>query len=81
MYIYMYIYICVYTYVYIYVCVCVCVYIYIYIKSKILTFVKQCSIHRSRAMYIFWEEKRKKTNKLQVHPYRPVSWLPTHQGI
>ena len=32
-------------------------------------------------MYIFWEEKRKKTNKLQVHPYRPVSWLPTHQGI
>ena len=32
-------------------------------------------------MYIFCEEKRKKTNKLQVHPYRPVSWLPTHQGI
>ena len=28
--------------VYIYVCVC-----------KILTFVKQCSIHRSRAMYIY----------------------------
>lgn len=24
---------------------------------------------------------RKKTNKLKVHPYRPVSWLPTHQGI
>ena len=23
---------------------------------------------------------RKKTNKLQVHPYKPVSWLPTHQG-
>ena len=23
---------------------------------------------------------RKKTNKLPVHPYRPVSWLPTHQG-
>ena len=21
---------------------------------------------------------RKKTNKLQVHPYKPVSWLPTH---
>ena len=36
--------------VYIYVCVCVC---------KILTFVKQCSIHRSRAMYILWEEKDK----------------------
>ena len=25
-----------------------------------------------------WE---KKTNKLQVHPYKPVSWSPTHQGI
>ena len=37
-------------------------------------FVKQCSIHRSRANYI-WE---KKTNKVQVHPYKPVSWLPTH---
>ena len=24
---------------------------------------------------------RKKTNKLQVHPYKPVSWSPTHQGI
>ena len=24
---------------------------------------------------------RKKTSKLQVHPYRPVSCLPTHQGI
>ena len=40
-------------------------------------FVKQCSIHRSRAKYI-WE---KKANKLQVHPYKPVSWSPTHQGI
>ena len=28
-------------------------------------------------IYIYiWE---KKTNKLQVHPYKPVSWLPTHQ--
>ena len=34
------------------------------------------SIHRSRAKYI-WE---KKTNKLPVHPYKPVSWLPTHQA-
>ena len=42
-----------------------------------LMFVKQCSIHRSRANYI-WENK---TNKLQVHPYKPVSWSPTHQGI
>ena len=22
-----------------------------------------------------------KTNELQVHPYRTVSWSPTHQGI
>ena len=40
-------------------------------------FVKQCSIHGSRAKYI-WE---KKTNKLQVHPYKPVSWSPTHLGL
>ena len=25
--------------------------------------------------------EKKKTNKLQVHPYKPVSWFPTHQGI
>ena len=24
---------------------------------------------------------RRKTNRLQVHPYKPVSWSPTHQGI
>ena len=24
---------------------------------------------------------RKKTNKQHVHPYKPVSWLPTHRGI
>ena len=23
----------------------------------------------------------KKINKLQLHPYKPVSWSPTHQGI
>ena len=57
--------------------VCMYIYIYIYIKCKILTYVKQCSIHRSRATYC----GRKKTNKLPVHPYRPVSWLPTHRGI
>ena len=49
----------IYIYVCVRVCVCVCVCVYIYIKSKILTFVKQCSIHRSRAMYISWEEKDK----------------------
>ena len=35
-------------------------YIYIYIYSvKILTLAKQCSIHKSTAMYILWEEKDK----------------------
>ena len=24
---------------------------------------------------------RRKKNKLQVHPYKPVFWFPTHQGI
>ena len=42
---------------YIYVLKYIYIYIYIYIKCKNLTFVKQCSIHRSRAMYMFWEEK------------------------
>ena len=35
--------------------------IYIYVKCKILTLVKQCSIHRSRVMYILCEEKDKYT--------------------
>ena len=43
--------------------VCICmyiyIYIYIYIRCTILTFVRQCSKHRSRAMYILWEEKDK----------------------
>ena len=53
-----------YARVYVYImCVCVCVYvcmyvyIYIYIYKVILTYARQCSIHRSRAMYILWEEK------------------------
>ena len=49
---------------------------YIYIKGDLI-FVEQCSIHRSRAKYILWKKK----NKLQVHPYKSVSWSPTHQGI
>ena len=32
-------------------------------------------------IYIYIYCGRKKTNKLPVHPYRPVSRLPTHQGI
>jgi len=40
-------------------------------------FVKQCSIHRSRAKNM----SEKKTNKLQFHPYKPVSWSPTHHRL
>ena len=32
-------------------------------------------------IYIYIYIWKKKTNKLQVHPYKPVSWSPTHQGI
>ena len=64
--IYIYIYIYIYVYLYIYVCMYIYIYIYIYVCVYIY-------------IYIYtWE---KKTNKLQVHPYKPVSWLPTHQGI
>ena len=31
-------------------------------------------------IYIYIYCARKKTNKLQVHPYRSVSWFPPHQG-
>ena len=31
--------------------------------------------------YIYIYIRKKKTHKLQVHPYKPVSWSPTHQGI
>ena len=31
------------------------IYIYIYISRVILTYVRQYSIHRSRAMYILWD--------------------------
>ena len=31
-------------------------------------------------MYIFVYIWEKKTNKLQVHPYKPVSWSPTDSG-
>ena len=54
---YIYVYICVYIYLYIYTHIYIYIYISIYVKCKILTFVKQCLIHRSRAMYILWEEK------------------------
>ena len=42
--------------------------IYIYIYIYICIYIYVC----------IWE---KKTNKLQVHPYKPVSWSPTHQEI
>lgn len=31
-----------------------------------LILVKKCSMHKSKAEYMLW---RKKTNKLQIHPY------------
>ena len=37
-----------------------------YVKCDLI-FVEQCSIHRSRAKYIL---RKKKTNELQVHPYK-----------
>ena len=52
---------CKHIYIYIYVCVCVCV------KCKILTFVKQCSIHRSRAMYILCGGKRQNDKKINFN--------------
>ena len=30
---------------------------------------------------IYIMDEKNKTNKLQVDRYKPVSWLPTHQGI
>ena len=40
-------------------------YIYIHIKSN-LTYVRQWSIHKSRAMYILWEEKQRAARKKYV---------------
>ena len=34
-------------------------YIFVKLQCKILTYVKQYSIHRSRATYLLWEEKDK----------------------
>ena len=55
-----------------YVCVCVCMYV-CKDKDKVVSsiFVKQWSIHRSIAKYILL--RKKTTNKLQVHPDKPVS--------
>ena len=46
-------------------------------KTAIKTYLIYIYIYVCIYIYI-WE---KKTNKLQVHPYKPVSWSPTHQGI
>ena len=44
-----------------------CIYMYIYFyKVQNLIFLKQCLVHRSRARYMLW--RKKKTNKLPVHP-------------
>ena len=55
-----------YIYIYIYVCIC----------GKC-----SCVLFSSHNMYVYIYCGRKKTNRLPVHPYRPVSWLPTHQGF
>ena len=52
------------------------IYIYTYIYIHIYAPVFR-NVFILKYIYI-WE---KKTNKLQVHPYKPVSCSPTHQGI
>ena len=49
--------------------------------SKQLMYVYISYIYIYIYIYLFIYCGRKKTNKLQVHPCKPVSWLPTHQGI
>ena len=53
-----------------------------FITQTCVSFIKLIalfSLSELKTIYIYCG--RKKTNKLPVHPYRPVSWLPTHQGI
>ena len=53
--------------------------IYIYTGSLCIDFsVLQCSIRRSRAWYML--RQGEKTERLYFHPYKPVSWLLTHQS-
>ena len=54
------------------------IYIYIYIYYIYIVQISHNYIHIYIYIYIYCA--RKKTNKLQVHPYRPVSWFPPHQG-
>ena len=78
--------ICIYTYIhkcgiYVY------IYIHIYIrvrKHETQSNRESCVFHFSHFelyIYIYIYCGRKKANKLPVHPYSLVSWLPTHQGI
>ena len=71
----------IYIYTYIHKCG-IYVYMYIYIYSETQSNRESCVFHFSHfELYIYIYCGRKKTNKLPVHPYSLVSWLPTHQGI
>ena len=48
------------------------------LKLKISPFLAYFSIPVYIFLYLYIVGG-KKTNKLQVHPYKPVSWLPTRQ--
>ena len=49
--------------------------------DKTIQILQMLQIHIYIYIYIYIYCGGKKTNKLPVHPYRPVTWLPTHQGI
>ena len=55
--------------------------LYFYVLSTVLSTVLRKSSFTYIYIYIYMYIWKKKTNKLQVHPYKPVSWSPTHQGI
>ena len=60
-------------YIYIYIYIYTHTHIHIYIHTYIHTYIY---IYIYVYIYICI-----KTNKLQVHPYRSVSWLPTHHPL
>ena len=65
----MYINIYIYMYIYIFICMYIYIYIYIYICVCVCMYVYICC------------SRGKKTERLYFHPYKPVSWLLTNQGI
>ena len=78
----------IYIYTYIHKCG-IYVYMYIYIYECVSTKLRVTGNHACFILvilnyiyiYIYIYCGRKKANKLPVHPYSLVSWLPTHQGI